>query len=309
MLTFKQLEAIYWVVELGGFAQAASRLNTTQSAVSKRVQELETLFDTPLFDRTMRTARLSDKGSEMYAIAKGLLDQRNSAVERFSRPDVIERRLRIGVTEVAAMTWMPALMARIRVAYPRVIIELEADAMVPLRDKLLAGELDLIVVPAELEDNRFAKEVVGKVEMGWMCKPGLVSRKTTQLQELTEHTFLVEGARSGTGRIFSRWLKSLGVTPANTIVSSNLVAIVAMTVSGLGVSRLPHKCLSPMINAGLLQVFKVTPQAPDIPYVAAFKKELRSTFLDAIVDLVKECCDFSQAFQIDMVTRRRKQPP
>ena len=305
MLTFKQLEAVYWVVELGGFAQAVSRLNTTQSAVSKRVQELKALFDTPLFDRSLRTARLSEKGTEMYLIAKNLLDQRNTAVERFSRPDVIERRLRIGVTEVAAMTWMPALMARIRLAYPRVIIELEADAMVPLRDKLLAGDLDLIVVPSELEDSRFVKEVVGQVEMGWMCKPGLVARKTMKIHDLVEHTFLVEGARSGTGRIFNRWLKGLGVQPANTIVSSNLVAIIAMTVSGLGVSRLPHKCLSPMIDAGLLQVFKVTPQAPDIPYVAAFKKELRSTFLDDIVSLVKQCCDFSQAFQIDTATRRR----
>lgn len=305
MLTFKQLEAIYWVVELGGFAQAAARLNTTQSAVSKRVQELETLFDTPLFDRTLRTARLSEKGQEMYQIAKSLLAQRNAAVESFSRADVIERRLRIGVTEVAAMTWMPALMARIRLAWPRVIIELEADAMVPLRDKLLAGELDLIVVPSELEDSRFVKEVVGEVEMGWMCKPGLVRRKTLPLVELTEHTFLVEGTRSGTGRIFNRWLKSLGVVPANTIVSSNLVSIVAMTVSGLGVSRLPHKCLSPLISAGLLQVFKVTPQAPDVPYVAAYKKELRSAFLDAVVELVKECCDFSQAFQIDTGTARR----
>ena len=94
------------------------------------------------------------------------------------------------------------------------------------------------------------------------------------------------------------------MVPDHTIVSSNLVSIVAMTVSGLGVSRLPHMCLSPLINAGLLQVFKVTPQAPDIPYVAAYKKELRSTFLDAVVELVKECCDFSQPFQIDRSAAR-----
>jgi len=47
MLTFKQLEAVYWVVKLGGFAAAAAKLHTTQSAVSKRVQELEPLFDIP----------------------------------------------------------------------------------------------------------------------------------------------------------------------------------------------------------------------------------------------------------------------
>ena len=40
MMTFKQLEAIYWVARLGGFAQAATKLHATQSAISKRVQEL-----------------------------------------------------------------------------------------------------------------------------------------------------------------------------------------------------------------------------------------------------------------------------
>ena len=38
MMTFKQLEAIYWVTQLGGFSQAADKLHTTQSAISKRVQ-------------------------------------------------------------------------------------------------------------------------------------------------------------------------------------------------------------------------------------------------------------------------------
>ena len=36
MFTFKQLEALYWVGTLSGFAHAADRLNTTQSAISKR---------------------------------------------------------------------------------------------------------------------------------------------------------------------------------------------------------------------------------------------------------------------------------
>ena len=62
MFTFKQLEALYWVGTMGGFAHAADRLNTTQSAISKRIQDLEHLFDTPLFDRSGRTAKLTEKG-------------------------------------------------------------------------------------------------------------------------------------------------------------------------------------------------------------------------------------------------------
>ena len=72
-MTFKQLEALYWVVHLGGFAAAARRLHTTQSAISKRIQELEALFNTLLFDREQRRARLTEKGEELFLLAKQIL--------------------------------------------------------------------------------------------------------------------------------------------------------------------------------------------------------------------------------------------
>ena len=112
MMTFKQLEALFWIVQAGGFSQAATRLHTTQSAVSKRVHELEAMFETPLFDRTQRSARLTPKGEEMFLVAKRLLEQRDKAIEQFQRPEILVRRIRIGVTELTAMTWLPSSRVR-----------------------------------------------------------------------------------------------------------------------------------------------------------------------------------------------------
>src|SRR6218665_2173607 len=97
VVTFKQLEAFFWVVQLGGFAQAANKLHTTQSAVSKRVQEVEVMFDIKLFDRSLRAARLTEKGEQMFLLAKRLLELRDKGFEQFQLPEVLERRVRIGV--------------------------------------------------------------------------------------------------------------------------------------------------------------------------------------------------------------------
>jgi DNA-binding transcriptional LysR family regulator len=109
MLTFKQLEALYWVVQAGGFSQAAQKLHTSTSAVSKRVHELEAGFDLELFDRTQRTARLTEKGEEMFVLARKLLEQRDAAIDQIGKPEVIERRVRIGVTEFTASLHRHAL--------------------------------------------------------------------------------------------------------------------------------------------------------------------------------------------------------
>ncbi|MEJ8812856.1 LysR family transcriptional regulator [Variovorax ureilyticus] len=300
-MTFKQLEALYWIARLGGFAQAASHLHTSQSAISKRVRELEQLFDTELFDRSQRTARLTEKGEEMFVLASKLLEQRDAAVEQFGKPGVVERRIRLGVTELSAMTWLPRLIGLIQRHYPKVILEPDVDDSLQLRDKLQADELDLAIVPDTFADPRLPHKVIGQVNSAWMCKPGVVpTGGPVRLHELARHRMLVQGQNSGTGRAYDAWMKEQGVQPANVIVVSNLVALTALTVSGLGVSYLPRECLQPLVAAGMLAVLDVVPALPAVRYVAMHKGAHRSALTSSIVALAQESCDFTRMFQAQM---------
>jgi len=298
MMTFKQLEAFFWVVQAGGFSQAANKLHTTQSAVSKRVQELESAFETPLFDRSLHRARLTEKGEEMFLLAKRLLEQRDAAVEQFQRPEVLERHVRIGVTELTAMTWLPRLVSAIQASYPRVIIEPHVDASAMLRDKLLADEVDLMIVPDVFQDQRFLSKRVAVVEHAWMCKPGMVGRRRRlRMHELASHRLLTQDDRSGTGQLYNRWLRSIGVKPENTLISTSLVALIGLTVAGMGISYLPRKCLAPMVESGTLEVLTVTPALPPATYAAVFRSERQSSLVASITRLAQEHCDFGKIFQ------------
>lgn len=298
MITFKQLEAFFWVVQAGSFLQAASRLNTTQSAITKRIQELEALFDVPLFDRSMRSARLTEKGQEMFVHASRLLEQRDATEEHFQRREVLHRHARIGVTELTAMTWLPRLVSAIRAAWPRVIIEPTIDTSVGLREKLLADEVDLIIVPDVFEDQRLVSRRVGVVENAWMCKPGLAGkRRRLSVQDLAQHRLLTQDDRSGTGRLYNRWLQSVGVQLDNSVFSNSLVALIGLTASGMGISYLPRHCLAPMVTAGSLQILAVTPALPTAAYAAFFSASRQSSLAVSIAELAQEHCDFTRMFQ------------
>ncbi|QEI09535.1 LysR family transcriptional regulator [Pigmentiphaga aceris] len=297
-MTFKQLEALYWINRLGSFAAAAARLHTTQSAISKRVHELESEFDTPLFDRTQRQARLTDKGQEMVVIAERLLKQRDMAIEQFGRPDVVQRRFRIGVTELTALTWLPKLVSAIQLNYPKVTLEPDVDMSVKLKEKLLADEVDLIVVPDAVLDSRFGYESLATVDNVWMCKPGLVpTENVLRIHELARLPLLTQGDRSGTGVNYMRWFHSLGVEPDNTISSNSLIALLGLTVSGLGVSYLPRACMEPMLKNGLLSVVRTNPPLPNIRYIAMYKRDVQSPLTAAVTMMAQECCDFTRMFQ------------
>lgn len=297
-MTFKQLEAVFWIAQLGGFSQAALKLHTTQSAVSKRVHELEAAFGTELFDRSQRSARLTEKGEEMFALARALLGQRDAAIEQFGRPEVIERRIRIGVTEITAMTWLPRLIDAIQRCYPKVTIEPDVDASTSLREKVLADELDLIFVPDAFSEGRLETKLLGHLQNAWMCKPGLVEAgRVFRLHELASQRLLLQGSKSGAGMVVGGWMKSLGVQPTNAVVINNLIALIGLAVSGLGITLLPADCLKPMLDDGSLMVVACNPRPPAIGYVAMYKGEHRSTLLSSIVMLAQECCDFARMFQ------------
>jgi DNA-binding transcriptional LysR family regulator len=74
VITLKQIEAFYWIVELGTFERAAKKLNSTQSAISKRIQELELATGITAFDRSRRGTRLTEKGAHLLAIGQEMLE-------------------------------------------------------------------------------------------------------------------------------------------------------------------------------------------------------------------------------------------
>ena len=56
--TFRQLEALVAIADMGSFEAAGRKLGSVQSGVSRHVRELESQFPRPLFDRVSRSARI-----------------------------------------------------------------------------------------------------------------------------------------------------------------------------------------------------------------------------------------------------------
>jgi DNA-binding transcriptional LysR family regulator len=295
MITFKQLEAIYWIVELGSFEAASLKLNMSQSAISKRVQELEEAFDVPIFDRSKRSARLTEKGTELFEYASEMLRQRDYLLERISSKEVLVRRFRLGVTELTALTWLPALVEQIRIAYPRVVLEPSVELSSELFKKLENDQLDLIIVPDVFDDARFVATPLRTVENAWMCAPGLFGEPgPIDVQALSAFTVLTQGGSSGTGLLYDRWLARHDLRFNASLSCNYLVAQIGLTISGLGISYLPRQCMAPFVEQGRLRMIETRPALPSIPYAAVHRVDRQQGLSVAVARLAEQCCDFSR---------------
>jgi len=293
MVTFKQLEAVFWVASLGTFSSAAEKLNTTQSAISKRVQDIEKQFDIEVFDRAGRTPKLTEKGMEIVARARGLLQERDHFVESASSSQVLLSQFRLGVTELTAMTWLPQLVSSIRNAYPRVTIEPEVELSTVLFKRLMTETLDLIVVPNVFNSPRCAVVPLQAVENAWMATPELCQDDVLlSLDDLASFTMLVQGERSGTGIAYGRLLARHQVVPTKTIVCENLIAQIGFTLSGLGVSYLPVPVTRSLLERGKLRRLPVREPLPDVLYAVLYRSDRSSAFKTAVATFAQQCCSY-----------------
>lgn len=73
------LQAFLAVAEQQSFSKAAERLFLTQSAVSKRIAQLEEQLDSKLFDRIGRTVSMTEAGQALLPRARDILLQFDDA--------------------------------------------------------------------------------------------------------------------------------------------------------------------------------------------------------------------------------------
>lgn len=298
MISLRQIEAIYWIAQLGSFERAAARLHTTQSAISKRIQELELITGVPLFDRSQRSARLTGRGEEMLALAEEMLALQQRALHLKDGAEHLTRKLRLGVTELTALTWLPRLIASLRAAYPGITIETEVSMSRDMFDKLQDDKLDVVIAPDAFSDRSITVVPMTRNRNVWMGSPKLVrTRQRITMGELANYTILIQGNRSGTGLLVSNWFRAEGAIVPHFLSCDSLIALLGMAVAGLGVTYLPQECFEPLVAEGKLCVIPTDPELPAIPYVAMYRHDRPAVFTANVAELAKSVCDFSRQLQ------------
>ena len=298
MITFKQLEALFWISELGTFERAAAKLSTTQSAISKRIQELEAASGMAVFDRSRRGARLTERGAHLLAIGGDMLRLRDQILYLSEAGDIPARRLRFGVTELTALTWLPRFVSDLRSVYPGIDLFPEVDLSSNLYQRLLTETIDLIVIPEVFSSPRIFSLRLAEVHNSWMASPDLVrSRRTLALEELTAFTILSQGEHSGSGIYIEQWLKSEGVSFNRVLSSNSLIALVGLALAGIGVAYLPRQCFQPLVDQGKLSIMPTKPLLPPVPYAAMYRNDRKSHFTATVARHIQNMCDFSHQYQ------------
>lgn len=297
MVSFKQIEALIWVARLGTFERAADRLNVTQSTISKRVYELEQIVGVDLFDRNGHVNKLTVNGEKLLALGENMLLLQAQAMDLNASTDMPAKKLRIGVTELTAMTWLPKLIFALREHFPKVKFEPNVAMTNDLHRGLLAGDYDIVITPEISKISGTIAIRLADVENVWAASPTLFpSTDILTYADLAKFTLITQGSRSGAGILVSAWLRARGIELPNQIQCDNLIALLGLTVAGLGVSYIPIHCQRALIRSRKLKVIELDVPLPLLPYSAYFCDDRPAAFILEVIELAKKIQNYHKLF-------------
>ena len=101
------------------FTEAATELNLTQGAVSRKIAALEADLGTPLFKRMTRKIILTEAGQRFYETVTAALDLLDRGVTELSETTA-SRSVTVSVLPTLGATWLMPRLHKFTLAHPRI---------------------------------------------------------------------------------------------------------------------------------------------------------------------------------------------
>jgi DNA-binding transcriptional LysR family regulator len=291
--TFRQLETFLYSARLRSFNGAAVQLHTTQSAVSKRIAELEQQVGGALLLRGARGLQLTQAGRQLLPLAEQALALWTRIDQEFATAESLRGVFRVGITEFVALTWLTSLIQRVQQDHPDVTLEPVVDAGVKLFDRLQARQLDVCIMPGTFWGAGFTTLKVGQVEEIWVVSPRVQVPRTLKPHEFADYPVIEESAGASKNRFYEEWRAQKGYRFGKVLHTNSTALLRDLTVRGFGISQLSREYVGADLEAGRLRVVK-TDKLPPMVYSAVYRTETATPALRRIVELAVDTCDFTR---------------
>lgn len=260
-MELKWIEDFLSLSSTSSFSRAASERNITQSALSRRIRQLESWLGVQLFDRTSYPVRITPEGQAFLPCAHqtvtALQDARASLRQEQSEKAEV---LTFVALNTLSLTFFPnciSLMER-RIGPVKARLNGRPVAFLEIVTALVEGKCDFLLtyahphVPIRLDPGRFDYRRLGEEAVLPLSAPNERGEPRHRLVEDQPISYLSYGTTS----FLARGLKHLFAgrpLPLTTVYENSMsTGLKAMALAGRGVAWIPESLVSAEIASGAL---------------------------------------------------------
>lgn len=252
-----QLGLFLEVLECGSFSAAARRQQLTPSAVARRIDALEQVLGSALFQRTTHAIKATPAGLAFAERARRILDEWHLArAEAVSLSSAPEGLIRIDAPAPFGRRHLAPVVAEFLATYPGLDVQLRLiDSFVDLQGEHL-GQVDLVLRIGPLADTRLVATSLAPMRRIACASPDYLKRRGTPTdpRQLPEHDGLDWDALAPPHAWrFTLDGQSRSIRPGRLrMTANNAEALLFAALAGLGIAHLPTWLISDYLLRGEL---------------------------------------------------------
>ena len=205
------------IVEKGGVTAAATHLNVSQSAISKRLKSLEECYGLPLMERVAGRLKLTEAGEKVYMLAVLTLDRQLALREELSALALGKTNLRMEVTFGIGEHLLPDLLLNFKDQCPDYQIDFRMNYSREIQKHLATERVDMALMEMAPDHPDILVQKWMEDELWLVCAPShpIYGTEFIQIEELANLNFVLREKRSSIREPLDEALKHYGIEQLN----------------------------------------------------------------------------------------------
>ncbi|MEJ1159686.1 LysR family transcriptional regulator [Prosthecomicrobium sp. N25] len=298
-MNLRFLETFLWVAKLRSFSSAAEKLHTTQAAVSNRIATLERDLGVRLFERDLRTVRLTPQGQDALRRAEEIVRLATEFRDLAGDGSRLRGSIAIGTVDTIVYAWLPRLIEQMKNRYPNVSMDLAVDTSLNIARQLQEGTVDLGILMGPVIGPDIHNLEICSFDCVWFAAAGLdLPAEPLELSDLVRVPILAYSRGSQPHHAILRLLARVGIQPdeARIYNTNSIATMIRLLCDRVGVTTLPRCVVQEHLDAGRIREIEVNAAIPPLHFHAAYAERPGNPIPAAIAGMAAEiAADFRAA--------------
>lgn len=244
-MEIQQLKFFLEVVKYKNFTIAAAELCISQSSLSKHIKAVENELGVKLLDRSARSVKLTEAGSEFFDFANGIIQSYNEMqVKMNTYKEKNKKSLTIGTIPVMGQYGITSLIVSFTKQHYDIDINIIEDRSPEILALLDASKIDLAFIRTiALPEDSYKITPLIDDDLIMMVPKGhpFAKKPCIDLSEASKENFIFLDSGPGIYDLCMEACKTSGFEPHVLYEYSRIETIIGVISEGLGVSLLMRR--------------------------------------------------------------------
>lgn len=258
-MTLRHLKIFLAVVDYNGMRKAAEFLSVSQPAVTQAIRELETHYNTRLFDRIAQKLYITPSGDRLIPYARQILEL-FSDMDQMMQNNTQEQQLRIGASVSVGTTLLNEVLDLYETQFGPLDAEVVINNTMTIEQMLRDCKLDVGIVEGIVDEADMVRYPILKDELVLIvgAKHPFYQRECIALEELRDALWISREEESVVRNQYEQLLAERQIPVKKAWSCTNTEAIKNAVIHNRGIAVISRLLIDQEIKENKVKALKVS---------------------------------------------------